>query len=398
MSVLAPINKLCHPDLVDVAAPRALPTPPPKRTKRRACVLVALILLIAAAIWGGRWWLAERYIESTDDAYLQADSMTVTPKVSGYAAEVYVGDNQLVTAGQPLVRLDSQKYAAVLAQATAMIAARKADITRGEADLLLQQSSIDQAKAQLDGAKSGAAYANERVERYAPLVSKGAETVDRLAELRNTRSQAGATLAANMAALQAAQRQTGSTKAQIQQARAQLEAAEATARHAQLDMQDTVVRSTLAGRIGDRAVRAGQYVQPGTRMMTIIPVQDIYLVANFKETQIGRMRVGQPVTITVDALSGTELHGKVDSFSPGTGSQFALLPAQNATGNFTKIVQRVSVRIRLDTDQQIRKVLIPGLSATVHVNTRSEWEAKQQINTNSNTAKNLTAKRESMRG
>src|SRR6201999_3019110 len=122
---------------------------------------------------------------------------------------------------------------------------------------------------------------------------------------------------------------------------------EASARQSQLDMQDTTIRSTLAGRVGDRTVRVGQYAQPGTRLMTIVPVQDVYLVANFKETQIGLMRAGQPATIHVDALSGTDLHGTVDSFSPGTGSQFALLPPQNATGNFTKIVQRVPVKIRI---------------------------------------------------
>jgi membrane fusion protein (multidrug efflux system) len=144
-------------------------------------------------------------------------------------------------------------------------------------------------------------------------------------------------------------------------------------------MQDTVIRSTLAGRVGDRAVRVGQYVQPGTRLMTIVPVQDLYIDANFKETQVGLMRAGQPATIRVDALPGTDLHGTVASFSPGTGSQFALLPPQNATGNFTKIVQRVTVRIRLDAGRETRSVLVPGFSVTVRVDTRSGRDAERRI-------------------
>lgn len=346
---------------------------------RKVLLPIGLALLLAAAVWGVRWWTIGRYIESTDDAYLHADSMTVAPKVSGYVAEVYVADNQAVSAGQPLVRLDSRLYQAVLGQATATIAARKADVARGQAQLLQQLANIAQARAQLQGARSSEAYAAEQVKRYEPLVASGAETDERLAELRNAHNQAAATFAADTAALQAAERQIAGTQAQIEQARAQLEAATANARQAQLDTQDTVVRSTLAGRVGDRAVRVGQYVQPGTRLMTIVPVQDIYLEANFKETQIGLMRAGQPATLHIDALPGTNLHGTVASFAPGTGSQFALLPAENATGNFTKIVQRVSVRIRLDAGQETRDVLLPGLSVTVRVDTRSGRDARRRI-------------------
>jgi membrane fusion protein, multidrug efflux system len=351
-----------------------------RRPSRRTLTLaIGSVLLLAGVIWGVRWWTVGRYIESTDDAYLQADSMTVAPKVSGYVAEIYVNENQAVAAGQPLVRLDSRLYQAVMGQATATIAARKADVARGEAELLQQRANIAEVRAQLQGAQSSEAYAVEQVKRYEPLVSTGAETEERLAELRNARSQAAATLAIDTAALQVAERQIASTQAQIEQARAQLEATAANARQAQLDMQDTVIRSTLAGRIGDRTVRVGQYAQPGTRLMTIVPVQDLYIEANFKETQVGLMRAGQPATIHVDALPGTDLHGTVVSFSPGTGSQFALLPPQNATGNFTKIVQRVTVRIRLDAGKETRSVLIPGLSVTVHVDTRSGRDAEKRI-------------------
>jgi membrane fusion protein (multidrug efflux system) len=349
-------------------------------SRRRALLLsIGAVAVIAAVIYGVRWWTVGRFIESTDDAYLQADSVTIAPKVSGYVAEVYVTDNQAVTAGQPLVRLDRRQYQAILEQANATIAARKADIERGAAELLQQQANIAQARAQLQGARSAETHAIEEVKRYEPLVATGAETNEKLADLVNARNQAAATVAADIAAVEAAQRQPATTQAQIEQARAQLQASEASFRQAQLDTQDTVISSTLTGRVGDRSVRVGQYAQPGTRLMTIVPVQDVYLVANFKETQIGLMRAGQPATIHVDALSGTDLHGTVVSFSPGTGSQFALLPPQNATGNFTKIVQRVPVRIHIDAGQETRAVLVPGLSVTVRVDTRSGQESAKRV-------------------
>jgi membrane fusion protein (multidrug efflux system) len=362
-----------HVEQADAPADKAV-------TRRRALLLsIGGILLIVGALWGFRWWTVGRFIESTDDAYLQADSVTAAPKVSGYVAEVYVADNQPVKAGQPLVRLDRRQYQAILEQANATIAARKADIERGAAELQQQQANIAQARAQLQGARSSENHALEEVKRYEPLVATGAETNEKLADLQNARTQAAATVAVNVAAVQVAERQPAATQAQIDQARAQLEAAEASFREAQLDTQDTVILSTLDGRVGDRTVRVGQYAQPGTRLMTIVPVQDVYLEANFKETQIGLMRAGQPATIHVDALPGIDLHGTVVSFSPGTGSQFALLPPQNATGNFTKIVQRMPVRIHIDAGQETRNVLVPGLSVTVHVDTRGGRDSAKRL-------------------
>jgi membrane fusion protein (multidrug efflux system) len=355
---------------------------PGRRLSPRARLLlvgVGLAVLVGGGLWAAHWWLVGRFIETTDDAYLQADSVTVAPKVSGYVAEVYVTDNQTVPAGAPLVRLDARQYQAALAQVTATTAARKADIARGEADLSLQRANIAQARAQLEGARANATYALAQIRRYEPLVSAGAETGERLAELRNSYNQAAATVDADKAALESAQRQIGATQAQILQARAQLDASAASAESTRLDAEDTVVKSPIAGRVGDRTVRVGQYVQPGTRLMTIVPVQDLYLEANFKETQIGLMRAGQPATIHVDALAGADLHGTVASFSPGTGSEFALLPPQNATGNFTKIVQRVPVRIRIDAGEEARKVLMPGLSVTVKVDTQSGRDTPKRI-------------------
>jgi membrane fusion protein, multidrug efflux system len=367
------------------APPRGVPqdvsAPPAKRSgnRRLIMIVIAMLALIAAVVWGARWWTVGRFIESTDDAYLQADSVTIAPKVSGYVTDVYVADNQSVAAGAPLVRLDTRQYQIALDQAQATVAARVADIQRAQAGILQQRANIAQAKAQQQVARVSAQHARDEVQRYAPLAATGAETSDRLAELTSTRDQALATLAANAAAVDAAQTQIAATTAQIAQARAQLEAAQASAQQARLDLDNTIVRSALAGKVGDRTVRVGQYVQPGTRMLTVVPVQSTYIEANFKETQIGRMRIGQPVTVHVDALPGADLHGVVDSFAPGTGAQFALLPPENATGNFTKIVQRVPVRVRVDTGPETRSVLLPGLSVTVDVDTRSARDRDARI-------------------
>ncbi|WP_322050723.1 HlyD family secretion protein [Paraburkholderia bannensis] len=351
-----------------------------KRSNKRV-VLIGLGLgaLVAAGVWGGHWWLVGRFIESTDDAYLQADSVTVAPKVSGYITDVYVADNQTVKAGDPLVKLDARQYQVALDQANATIDARAADIQHADAQLAQQRANIAQAQAQQEVARVSLRHAQDEVTRYTPLAASGAETTERLAELKSNRDQAQATLAADSAAVEAQRSQIAALTAQQAQARAQLEAARASAAQSQLDLDNTVVKSALAGRVGDRTVRVGQYVQPGTRMLTVVPVQKTYLTANFKETQIGRMRIGQPVELYVDALPGHTLHGVVDSFSPGTGAQFALLPPENATGNFTKIVQRVPVRIRLDTGPETRGVLLPGMSVTVDVDTRSARDDDRRI-------------------
>ena len=356
----------------DADASKGAAAPPARPSKLRRFLLPAgVVLAIAAVLAFAYWWIVGRFIQSTDDAYLQADSVIVAPKVSGYVTDVYVGDNVPVKAGDPLVRLDSHQYQAALDQANATIDARKADILRAQAGIPQQRAAIEQAKAQQQVATVNIRHAEDEVRRYEPLAKTGAESSDQLSVLMTNRDQARATLAADTAALAQAQGRMADLDAQLAQAQAQLEVAQASARQSQRDLQDTLIRSSLDGRIGDRTVRVGQYAQPGTRMMSVVPVQSIYLTANFKETQVGRMRPGQHASLHVDAFGDADLHGVVDSFAPGTGSQFALLPPENATGNFTKIVQRVPVRIRIDADESTSKLLLPGLSVTVDVDTRS---------------------------
>lgn len=344
---------------------------PNRRAPLRVLLGLGGVALVAAVAWGGWWYFEGRHFESTDDAYLQADSMTVAPKIGGYIAEVLVADNQRVEAGQPVARLDVQNYRAASDKSAAIVAAREADVARAEAELAQQDATIAQNRAELAGADNDLKHARAQVQRYTPLARSGAETEERLADLVNEQARAASTLAARQAALRASEVRTATLKAQVQQARAQFAEAKASARQSDIDLDDTLLRSPIAGNVADRGVRVGQYAQPGTRLMTIVPLQSLYLTANFKETQIGAMRPGQRVIVHVDALPGRDLQGHIDSLAPGTGAQFALLPPSNATGNFTKIVQRVPVRIVLDIPAELNQVLLPGLSATVEVDLRS---------------------------
>jgi len=334
------------------------------------------VVALALAAFGIAWWTHGRFIQSTNDAYLRADQVTVAPKVQGYVEEVLVADNQDVVAGQPLVRIDTRNYKASLDQQLANIDAKRADIEASQSQIAQQQSTVDQAREQLSGALTNEKYTATEAARYKALSEQGVETRERAAQAVNDHDKAAATARADADALKAAQHQVTTLIAQSGQAKAQLEAAEAQVQTAKINMSDTLLRASISGRIGDRAVRVGQFVQPGTRLMSVVPVKDIYLVANFKETQIGRMRSGQPAKVKVDALPGGKLDAVVDSFSPGTGSEFSLLPSENATGNFTKVVQRVPVRLRLKVSDAVRRLLLPGLSAVVEVDTITAKDAR----------------------
>lgn len=354
--------------------------PPLKRPGVRRGLLIGAVAVVAAGgLWLVNYQLYGKFMQDTNDAYIQADAVTISPRISGYVEQVLVSDNQDVKAGQPLVRIDARDYDAQAQQYQAQIDVAKANAQNVRATMSEQEAAIAQARAQLASAEEDARFAAREAARYAPLAATGAETGERLATLRNQAAKARAAADAQRAVLTSAQRRIGSLNAQIRQAEAQGEAARAQLAAAHVNVGSTVLKSSIAGRVGDRTVRAGQFVQAGTRLMTVVPLSKLYVTANFKETQIGMMRPGQPATIEVDALDGTKVSGHVESISPGTGAQFSLLPPQNATGNFTKIVQRVPVRIAIDAGPDARRVLVPGLSVTVTVDTASAKGAQGGI-------------------
>jgi membrane fusion protein (multidrug efflux system) len=373
MSPSSPQAELQHnaagPTPTDTAGRPEKPSPLKNPLIVGVLIVVGAGLLILLAIWLVNYWTRGRFVQSTNDAFIQADQVTVATRVSGFVDQVLVQDNQSVQAGQPLVRVDDRAPRAKMEQAMAEVDQGRASVVQAEAQIRQQEAQIAQSEAQLAGAETQAKFAKREAARYGPLAAAGAETAEKYDQMRQNGDQADATMAQDRAAVLAAKRQIDTLKAQILTANAQVEQAQAQVRQAKVDLDATLVRASIDGRVGDKTVRVGQYVQPGTAMMTVVPVQKVYLVANFKETQLGRMRVGQPATVKVDALGGKALHGVVESFSPGTGSQFALFPPNNATGNFTKVVQRIPTRIRIDAGPEARKVLAPGLSATVSVDT-----------------------------
>jgi membrane fusion protein (multidrug efflux system) len=344
---------------------------PLDRRVRLGLMLVGIVILVIASSFGIRWFVYERFIVSTDDAYLRADAVTIAPRVSGYIDEIYVRENQHVAAGEPLLHIDKRNYQDAVSQQTATVAARSADLDAADSQIRQQAAVIAQHRAELESAHARAQFAREQAERYRSLRDQGADTEERYAQFKNELEQSNAAEAASTAGLRAAEGQLGVLKSQREQAEAQLESAKAQVSAAQQNLDDTVLRASVQGSIGDDSARVGQYVQPGTRLMSVVPLNSVYLVANFKETQIKRMRIGQKARVKVDAIGGEEIDAEVESFAPGTGSQFALLPPENATGNFIKIVQRVPVRLRVMAHKDLAERLLPGLSAIVSVDTAS---------------------------
>jgi membrane fusion protein (multidrug efflux system) len=341
--------------------------------------LCAAVLLVLGVIWFFYYESSGRYEQSTNDAEIRADSVAISPKTTGYVTRVLVEDNQDVKAGQVLLTIDQRDYLAKVDEDESEIAVSQASTAGARASLGEQYASIEQTRAQLAQAKTKAAHDAGEVQRYAPLVDSGAETAERLAELRQAADQSADDVKAKAANLLAQQRHVASLEAQIKQNEAQVKSAQAKLASASSDLDSTTIKAPFDGRVGDKTVEVGQFAQAGTRLLSIVPLNNIYIIANFKETQIGLMRPGQPAKIKVDALSGIELHGHLVSVSPGTGAQFSILPPQNATGNFTKVVQRVPVRIAFDAGPEARKLLVPGLSVTAIVDTIAEKQTPEAI-------------------
>jgi membrane fusion protein (multidrug efflux system) len=334
---------------------------------------LGLIVLGVAGLYGWHWWTVGRFLETTDDAYLQADKVIVAPRIAGYVAEVLVGDNQPVKAGGVIARLDDREYRVALKQAQAEVEKDKADLQGVVAAITQQQAQIEQARAEVENTEAALTFSSQESTRYQNLLQSGSGTVQRQQQADSDLRQRRAARDKSRASLAAAEQQVESLKAQQAGSKASLEGAEAKLDQAHLNLSYTTITAPVDGVVGDRSLRLGQFVSAGTNLLTLVPMgRDIYLVANFKETQVGNMMAGQPVSFTVDALGNHEFRGRVTSFAPGTGAQFALLPPENATGNFTKVVQRVPVRIAFDgVDAQLGR-LRPGLSVQAIVHTGSE--------------------------
>jgi membrane fusion protein, multidrug efflux system len=354
-------------------------------TRRRAPVsrrtALAVGAALAAAAAGTAYITAPKPSESTDAAYLQADSSMVAPKVRGLVAEVLVAHNQAVRRGDPLVRIDPEEFdaraaaaAADLQSAEAEALAARAALAALDAEEALAASNVRAAETAIRAADAQSVRADADRQRFDNLVASGAvarRDADQYRAAAITarsdadHSRAELAVSRDQAAVTRAKRAT--LTAGLARAEAGVARARAALDLARQDQGHALIRAPIDGVVGDRQVEPGDYVQPGTRLLTIVPLGALYVTANFKETQVARMAAGQPATIRIDALPGKALKGEVDSFAPGSGSQFSLLPFEPGTGNFTKIVQRVPVRIRIDPGQAGLERLRPGLSSTVTV-------------------------------
>jgi membrane fusion protein (multidrug efflux system) len=342
------------------------------------------MLLTGAALAGAAWygwdyWTVGQYLVSTDDAYVKADSTTIAPKVSGYLREVLVGDNEPVKAGQVLARIDGRDYRVALDQAKADVIAADAAIASKQAQLEVQQTVIDAAKATVDVDSATVMFAAQENKRYTDLAATGFGSVQNAQQAQSRHAGAHATVLRDTANLASALKQVDLLKAEIAQAKAARGRAAAAQSQAELNLGYTAIVAPIDGVVGNRTLRVGQFVQAGTQLMSVVPVASAYVVANFKETQLTDVREGQAVNIAVDTFPGQLVHGHVDSIAPASGQEFALLPPDNATGNFTKIVQRIPVKIALDVGSNAPIALRPGMSVIPTIETKSQAQHRQMV-------------------
>jgi membrane fusion protein (multidrug efflux system) len=320
------------------------------------------------------FYVPSLYFVETDDAAVQADTVTVVPKVAAYVTALRVTDNSAFSANQLLVELDPRDYEVAVASATATVQSAQAAQANVEAELRQQDQVIAADDATVQGDRATLAFAEQELVRFRDLAKTGAGTSERWQQAQSDIGQRQAALQRDIATLGAARASVDVLKTQIRQAEANVAGAQAALAQAQLNLSYTRIYAQSSGTVADRIVQVGNFVQPGQKLFSAVP-NEVYVIANFKETQLAQMHTGQPVRVTVDALPDLKLHGHVDSFQRGTGSNFALLPPENATGNFVKIVQRVPVKILLDDADENSHLVAPGMSveATVTVHTPPRW-------------------------
>ncbi len=338
--------------------------------KTLALAGLGLALTLGGIGYGRYWWTTGRYIENTDDAYAGGNVTPVAPHVAGFVAQILVTDNQFVHQGQLLIRLDGRDFMAALDHARANADARQAALAGLQAKYVWQQAVIRQAEANLHEKTARATFAGEDAIRYRNLALTSFGTRQNAERASAADAAAQSVTKSAQAGLAAARQQLSVLDAEIAEARADVAQTEADLETARLNLGYTEIRAPIDGFIGNRAAQIGAYFASGAYLLSVIPAQGLWVDANFKEDQLARMQPGQPATVVADVLPGKVFHGHVQSLAPGTGAVFSVIPPENATGNFTKIVQRVPVRIALDDGDARLGELRPGLSATISVDTR----------------------------
>jgi membrane fusion protein (multidrug efflux system) len=342
-----------------------------RRLGRHLVVGASALALAGAATWyGWNWWTVGRFVQWTDDAYVGGEVTTIASKVAGFIDRIAVTDNEFVKAGELLVKLDDRDYRAQLARANATVAAQQAMLANREATRHLQDAVIEQAAAEIAATHAEVARTKYDLDRYRTLSEDRFASVQRFEQADAEYKKAAAAERKAQAALQAAERQLGVIDTQRRETQAALDQAIAERDLAALNLAYTEIRSPIDGVVGNRSARAGAYATVGAQLLAVVPSQGLWVDANFKESQLAHMTAGQPVEVTADVLPGMQFHGRIASLAPATGAQFSVIPPENATGNFTKIVQRVPVRILLDGAAAELGHLRPGLSVIARVDQR----------------------------
>ena len=347
----------------------------PRSAKARKLALLGVALLLvagAAGTFGYRWWTVGRFVETTDDAYVSAHNTTLAAKVAGYVSSIAVGDNARVRAGDVIATIDDGDFRLAAESARDKVATQQATVERIGRQIVAQQASVAQAEAQLVSAQAGATRTRLELDRQQSLAQRDFASRQTLEQAQANRDQAVAGVQSAQAAVDAADANVDVLKAQQQEAAKTLEELRTALAKAERDLSFTVVRAPVDGIIGNRAVQTGDFVQTGQRLASLVPLDEVYVDANFKETQLAHLRPGQKVAITVDALPDQAIEGTVASLAPASGAVFSLLPPDNATGNFTKIVQRLPVRVSVPSDVSTLNLLRPGMSVVVSVNTKPD--------------------------
>jgi membrane fusion protein (multidrug efflux system) len=338
----------------------------------RMAILIAALLAGSAIVaqTGYSYFVVDRFIQKTDNAYVKADFTAIAPKVSGYIKEVLVNDNDTVKAGQVLARIDDRDFQTALTQANADLEAAASAVQNVEAQINLQRSLVSQAEAALNSSRAALSFAQADADRSQKLINSGAGTQSRAEQTASVRDQADAAVKRDQANVVATRDKIPVLETQKNQSIAQRHRVEAQVTQAKLNLSYTEVTAPVDGTVGARTLRLGQLVNAGTQLMAVVPLNSIYVVANFKETQLTAIKPGQSVKISVDSFPGVIFSGRVESLSPGSGSEFSLLPADNATGNFTKIVQRIPVKISIESNELSGR-LRAGMSVVPRIDTAS---------------------------